>query len=175
MFCREYNGIGITSAQLTIKAGVAMNISLRLFFLLSLTAAFPHSPAMVAPAQQPSVSLPPELARVLTDYENLWLHRDSAALARLFTEDGFVLSNGSPMVRGRVAIERFYSGPGAPLSLRAVAFATGGNVGYIIGAFTDRPGAPDRGNFTLTLRRDPSRRWLIMSDMDNGNGHASAP
>jgi hypothetical protein len=167
--------MGITSAQLTIKAGVAMNISLRLFFLLNLTAAFPHSPAIVAPAQQPSVSLPAELARVLTDYENLWLHRDSVALARLFTEDGFVLSNGSPMVRGRVAIERFYSGPGAPLSLRAVAFATGGNVGYIIGAFTDRPGAPDRGNFTLTLRRDPSRRWLIMSDMDNGNGHASAP
>jgi ketosteroid isomerase-like protein len=150
-------------------------IFLRIFFLVSLTAAFQPSPTIVQPAQQPSVSLPPELARVLADYENLWLHRDSTALARLFTEDGFVLSDGSPMVRGRGAIERFYSGPGAPLSLRAVAFATEGNLGYIIGAFSDHPGVPDRGKFTLTLRRDLSGRWLIMSDMDNGNGHVSAP
>lgn len=145
-------------------------ISLRLFLFFSLTATFLQSPAMVEPTQQPSVSLPPELARVLTDYENLWLHRDSAALARLFTEDGFVLSNRSPMVHGRAAIEQFYSGPGAPLSLRAVAFATDGNVGYIIGGFSVHPGERDRGKFTLTLRRDRSGRWLILSDMDNGNG-----
>jgi ketosteroid isomerase-like protein len=150
-------------------------ISFSLIFFLSLAAAVLQSQTITEPGQQPSVSLPPELARVLADYENLWLHRDSAALARLFTEDGFVLSNGSPMVRGRVAIERFYAGPGAPLSLRAVAFATEGNIGYIIGAFSDHPGVPDRGKFTLTLRRDPSGRWLIMSDMDNGNDHVSAP
>lgn len=89
-------------------------ISFSLIFLLSLAAAVLQSQTITEPGQQPSVSLPPELARVLADYENLWLHRDSAALARLFTEDGFVLSNGSPMVRGRVAIERFYAGPGAP-------------------------------------------------------------
>lgn len=75
------------------------------------------------------------------------------------------------MVRGRDAIRRFYTGAGGPLSLRAIAFATEGNVGYIIGAFTDRSGAPDRGKFTLTLQRDPGGHWLIMSDMDNGNSH----
>jgi ketosteroid isomerase-like protein len=53
----------------------------------------------------------------------------------------------------------------------AVAYAAAGNVGYTIGTFADRPSAPDRGKFTLTLRRDPSGRWLIMSDMDNGNTH----
>ena len=118
---------------------------------------------------EPSISLPPELARVLTDYETAWSKKDSAALAKLFAEDGFVLSSGSPMVRSRAAIERFYGGAGGPLSLRAVAFASEGNVGYIIGAFADRPGAPDRGKFTLTLRRNPAGRWLVMSDMDNGN------
>jgi ketosteroid isomerase-like protein len=148
-------------------------LSLRVFLLLSFTATFLQNPTMVEPAQLPSVSLPPELARVLTDYENLWLHRDSAALARLFTEDGLLLSNESPMIRGRVAIERFYRGPGAPLFLRAVAFATEGDVGYIIGAFSDRAGVPDRGKFTLTLRRDASGQWLIMSDMDNSNGRVS--
>lgn len=144
-------------------------ISLRIFLLVSVVATIPQSSRPMEFTQQPSVSLPPELARVLRDYEGLWLHRDSAALAGLFAEDGVVLPNGSPMIRGRAAIEQYYKGPGAPLSLRAVAFATEGNVGYIIGAFAERPDIPDRGKFTLTLRRDPSGRWLIMSDMDNGN------
>ncbi len=113
--------------------------------------------------------MPAPLARVLTDYEKAWSRKDAAALAQLFAGDGFVLSSGAPMVRGRDAIRRAYTGAGGPLSLRAVAFATEGNIGYIIGAFGDRPGAPDRGKFTLTLRRDPSGQWLIMSDMDNGN------
>ena len=131
--------------------------------LVSLALVFGQNPA------QPSVTLPSALARVLTDYEKAWSQKDAAALAQLFAEDGFVLSSGAPMVRGRDAIRKFYTGAGGPLSLRAVAFATEGNVGYIIGAFTDRPGTSDRGKFTLTLRRDPEGRWLIMSDMDNGN------
>lgn len=135
---------------------------------LSLVAIFRQGTAVVEP-RQPTISLPPELARVLTDYERAWSHNDSAALASLFSEDGFVLSPGSPMVRGRKLIERFYGGSGGPLSLRAVAFAAHGNVGYIIGGFSNRPDLPDSGKFTLTLRREGTGRWLIMSDMDNGN------
>src|SRR5262245_12780892 len=82
----------------------------------------------------PSVTLPPELDRVLRDYEQAWSHGDAAALAKLFAEDSFVLSPGSPMVRGKTAIEAAYRGSGGgPLALRAVAFATEGKVGYIIG------------------------------------------
>ncbi|MEE8218925.1 MAG: DUF4440 domain-containing protein, partial [Vicinamibacteria bacterium] len=58
---------------------------------------------------------------------------------------------------------------GGPLALRALAYATEGGVGYIIGAYARRRGEPDVGKFTLTLRRDGEGRWLIMSDMDNGN------
>jgi hypothetical protein len=80
------------------------------------------------------------------------------------------------MIRGREAIERFYGGEGGgPLSLRAVAFAMHGDVGYIIGAYCERAGDPDRGKFTLTLRQDRSKRWLIVSDMDNGNARPPAP
>src|SRR5262249_25755892 len=53
------------------------------------------------PAPRPSVALPPELARVLPDYETAWGSRDAAALARLFAEDGFVLPGGKPPIRGR--------------------------------------------------------------------------
>jgi ketosteroid isomerase-like protein len=126
----------------------------------------------VDPRPEPSITLPPQLARVLTDYEAAWRAKDSAALAQLFAEDGFVLSNDSPMVRGRRAIARFYDGKGGPLFLRAVAYAVDGKVGYIIGAFTHRSGAPDDGKFTLTLKK--VGRWLITSDMDNGNRYPQA-
>jgi ketosteroid isomerase-like protein len=126
--------------------------------------------ASLAWTQEPSIALPPELQRVLTDYESAWRTKDAAALARLFAENGFVLSSGAPMVRGRAAIEKIYTGSGGPLFLRAVAYATNGNVGYIIGGFTNRAGSPDGGKFTLTLQKDATGRWLIMSDMDNGNG-----
>jgi ketosteroid isomerase-like protein len=120
-------------------------------------------------APEPSVTLPPDLARVLTDYEVAWGSRNAAALAALFAEDGFVLSNGAPPVRGKAAIEKAYTGSGGPLALRAFVFATEGSIGYIIGGFSRQKGQPDLGKFTLTLRKDAGGRWLIMSDMDNGN------
>ena len=120
------------------------------------------------PAQ--SGTLPPELDRVLRDYESAWRKGDGAALASLFAEDGFVLPNGAPPVRGRDSIRQYYKGPGGPLVLRSLAFATDGPVGYIIGGFAREEGQPDVGKFTLTLRKNSDGRWLIMSDMDNGNG-----
>ena len=73
---------------------------------VSLAAEQPPQPAATAaPPQEPSIELPAELKRVLTDYEKAWTARDAKALAALFTEDGFVLTNGQPMARGRAAIE----------------------------------------------------------------------
>jgi CubicO group peptidase (beta-lactamase class C family)/ketosteroid isomerase-like protein len=128
-----------------------------------------------APAALPGVDLPPALSRVLTDYEAAWAKKDAAALAALFAEDGFVLAGGNPPVRGRAAIQKHYANAGGALSLRALAFATSGDVGYIIGAFARQKGEPDQGKFTLTLKREAGGRWLIMSDMDNGNARPSGP
>jgi ketosteroid isomerase-like protein len=119
--------------------------------------------------QVETVELPRELDRVLTDYETAWSARDAKALAALFAEDGFVLPSGQPPVRGRAAIERYYQGHGGPLFLRAFAYATEGSVGYILGGYTGEEGKEDDGKFTLTLRKDSTGRWWIVSDMDNGN------
>jgi ketosteroid isomerase-like protein len=121
------------------------------------------------PPQGPRVKLPAPLARVLSDYEAAWRTQDAAALAALFAEDGFVLASGVPPVRGRLQIQKHYAGQGGPLALRALAFAAEGSVGYIIGGFARQKGGPDIGKFTLTLRKGGEGRWLIMSDMDNGN------
>jgi hypothetical protein len=119
----------------------------------------------------PGVALPPELDRVLRDYERAWRAGDAAALASLFAEDGFVLQSNRPPVRGRQAIQAAYEdqGEGGPLRLRALAFTSTDTIGYIIGAYGygDKPG--DIGKFTLTLRRAPGGPWLIFSDMDNSN------
>jgi ketosteroid isomerase-like protein len=144
-----------------------LRAALIVFALSSVSA--PASGEEPAARDVESVQLPPELARVLTDYETAWRARDGAALARLFDPDGFVLANGGPPVRGRAAIQQYYKGSGGPLVLRAFAFATEGKVGYIIGGFAREAGKPDVGKFTLTLRRDADGRWLILSDMDNSN------
>lgn len=116
-----------------------------------------------------SIALPPELARVLTDYEAGWKTGDAAALANLFAEDGFVLSNGRGPVKGRAAIQKLYTSSGAPLSLRTFAYAMSGDIGYIICGYGREQGKPDDGKFTLTLRKAGDGRWLIVSDMDNSN------
>ena len=136
---------------------------------MSLTGtALAQTPAPDAPSL-PSVTLPPELARVLTDYEKAWRAHDAAALAVLFAEDGFVLASGALPVRGRPAIAKAYANAGGDLVLRAFAFATEDSVGYIVGGFSRKEGQPDVGKFTLTLRRGGDGRWFIVSDMDNGN------
>lgn len=143
--------------------------AIRTLLIMTLLVAPAAAGQQEAPAAEPSVTLPPELARVLTDYEAAWSKKDAAALAGLFAEDGFVLPNGGPPVRGRAAIQKHYTGHGGPLSLRAIAYAAEGGVGYILGGYTDAAGKPDIGKFTLTLRKAPDGRWLIMSDMDSPN------
>ena len=68
--------------------------------------------------QNPTVNLPPELDRVLRDYERHWKAKDGAALSALFTEDGFIARG--PWIRGRDAIRTAYStSSGGDLRLRA--------------------------------------------------------
>ncbi len=141
------------------------------FLALTAVTVPPRAAAQTAAPPIPSITLPAELDRVLRDYETAWRAGDHERLALLFTEDGFILPSGHPPMRGRAGIAAHYKGQGGPLHLRALAFQAGDSIGYIIGAYGYGATAPvpDMGKFTLTLRRDPTGRWLIVSDMDNGN------
>jgi len=134
-----------------------------------LICALAQTPFAQTISPQPDVELPPDLERVLRDYEAAWQKHDANGLAQLFAADGYVLTPGKPPVKGPAAIERAYAEAGGPLALRAIAFATEGGVGYVIGAFARHKGEPDIGKFTLTLKKDERNRWLIVSDMDNSN------
>lgn len=118
-----------------------------------------------APAPLPSVDLPPELDRVLRDYERHWKASNGAALSELFTGDGFIARG--PWIRGREAIRAAYSTlSGGDLRLRAVGYATSDTVGYIVGGFRYGDASIDGGKFILALRRAPRGEWKIAADLD---------
>ena len=141
------------------------------------------APAAAETAPLPSVTLPPEVDRVLRDYERAWRSGDATAVAALFAEDGYLLQSGRNAIRGRAAIANAYKGQaGGSLRLRAFAYATSDTTGYILGAYGYGEGdnVPDMGKYTVTLRRARGGPWKLFSDMDNGNQQrrpagASAP
>lgn len=116
-----------------------------------------------------SISLPPEIDRVLRDYEQGWRNFDAETLAALFTPDGFILRPGHPPVRGRSAIAEAYRNSGGALYLRAMSFAQADSAGYIIGAYSHVQFGADAGKFILTLRLMSDKKWYITADMDNSN------
>lgn len=118
--------------------------------------------------RQTSVELPSDLERVLREYEQHWSRGEAAELAALFVEHGLIIRGGQ-WIRGHEAIERAYQGASGPLRLRAIEFASDGDVGFIVGAYGygDQLPVDDMGMFTLTLERRDGV-WLIVSDMDRG-------
>jgi ketosteroid isomerase-like protein len=131
-------------------------------------AAWAEEPASPKPA--PSVTLPPALDRVLRDYEKAWIAKDDAALAQLFTTDGYALPSGQPPAGGAAAIRAAYAqNAGSPLALRAIHYAESGDMAYIIGGFGGSADKPDFGKFVLVLRRGSDGVWRIAADMDNAN------
>lgn len=142
--------------------------------LLVLTAAVSvASWADVSPppaASLTSIALPPAIERVLRDYEKAWTARNDAALARLFTSDGYALPNGQLPAAGAAAIRAAYAqNAGMPLALRALHYAESADMAYVIGGFGGGDGKPDFGKFVLVLRRGADGIWRIAADMDNAN------
>jgi ketosteroid isomerase-like protein len=118
-------------------------------------------------ADASAAPLPPELDRVLRDYERAWRAKDENALAELFTEDGFILPNQNVHSRGRDAIRAAYTDNGGPLYLEHLAHAMDGDVGWIIGIYGHAEDGPREGKFILALQRGEDGRWLIAGDIDN--------
>lgn len=130
----------------------------------------PVSKPAMAPAAAPTVSLPPAIDRVLRDYEKAWTAKDDAALAKLFTDDGYALPSGQPPAKGADAIRAAYAqNAGSPLALRALHYAESGEMAYVIGGFGGAADKPDFGKFVLVLRRGGDGVWRIAADMDNAN------
>lgn len=121
------------------------------------------------PPPLPSITLPPDLDRVLRDYEKAWKASDANGLAALFADGRVVMTNSGRAVRGREGVLQMYAKGGGPLVLRAVAYAADDTVAHIIGGYTLRPGEGDVGTFVLALVRSRGGPWLIVADMDRSH------
>ncbi|MFN0182114.1 MAG: YybH family protein [Gemmatimonadales bacterium] len=117
----------------------------------------------------PTVELPAELSRVLRDYEAAWKAGDGTRLAEVFTEDGFIMSNGRLPERGTAAIRASHTRPGGDLQLVTFGYATADTVGYIVGGYRYPNTVGPGGKFVLALRRDAQRRWRIAADIENNS------
>ena len=145
-----------------------------LLFALAVSAMAARAQTADPPPPLSSVTLPPELARVLTDYETQWRHGGDS-LVKLFTGDAILTVGGKPPLRGHAALAAHYAGPKGPLALRALAYSADGNTAWIVGGYTSQRGEPDIGKFILALRKGADGRWLIFSDMDTGNAPMRRP
>lgn len=123
----------------------------------------------------PSVALPPDIDRVLRDYEKAWAANDAKGIASLFAADGIALPGNQPPARGLDAITRAYAGGGAqPTYLRAIDYRTAGDLAYIVGAYGPAGQTTDFGKFVLVLRRVEGR-WMIAADIENANMRMGPP
>jgi ketosteroid isomerase-like protein len=123
----------------------------------------------------PSVAVPPEVDRLLRDYERAWAANDAGALAALFAPDGFALPSGQPAARGADSIRKAYShGGGMPTTLRAIDYRASGELAYVVGAYGPAGQPGDFGKFVLVLRRVDGR-WLIAADIENANQRMGPP
>lgn len=110
----------------------------------------------------PTINLPPELDRLLRDYERFQRAGDKEGIASLFTEDGmFPSANG--WLRGREKIGTADGIGIANLRLRPTAYSVDGATGYIAGFFgnANYPSAPDIARLLFAVRREPDGKWRI--------------
>ncbi len=157
-------------------AGLRRSVVLAACAVLLTAVAAPAQPTLPRDAASPvAVTLPPELDRVLRDYERAWRDGNGSALAALFTDDGFAVQNGSPIARGHAAIAGNISGPGGALQLSAFAYAVSGRVGYIVGGYRYPETTSAGGRFVLALSQGADGRWRIAADLDNSGPPPRAP
>src|SRR5687768_18322623 len=102
-----------------------MRVPSLLFALCTAAALHAQTPEQ-ASAPLPSITLPPELGRVLTDYETQWRFGGDS-LTKLFAEPPILTVGGKPPARGHAAIVTHYAGPKDPLALRGSAYNMEGN------------------------------------------------
>jgi ketosteroid isomerase-like protein len=126
-----------------------------------------HGPRCERCHEHASEDVPPEIARVLADYERAWEAGDEDALAALFAVDEYVLSNQAAPVRGRDAIRAAYEDASGPLALTALHAEIDERLAYVVGVYAAERGAPPRGKFVLVLERARHGQWLIAADIDN--------
>jgi len=148
-------------------------------FLLAALAALP------LPARTETAGDSTDAEAFVEQYLKTFNAADPVALAGLYAEDAVVLPPSGGSVRGRAAIQKFWSASSRKsLAFHMLQDNVCGESGFFVGTYTARENwngrfqpapfaklsssprlAPMSGNFTLCLRRDSDGKWKVASDM----------
>jgi uncharacterized protein (TIGR02246 family) len=115
-----------------------------------------------AGAQSPAAAA--EIAQVSDAYVKASLAADAKAIAALYTEDAVEMPPNHPMVKGRTAIEQYYTKQfGGSAKLQSLALTkiesnASGDIGYEVGTYrqtiTDgQHPINDAGKYTVVMKR----------------------
>jgi uncharacterized protein (TIGR02246 family) len=119
--------------------------------------------ASQSPGAQSSGAVP-EIAKVSDAYVKASLAADAKTIAALYTEDAVEMPPNQPMVRGRAAIEQYYTkqfGGSAKLqsfTLTKIESKASGDIGYEVGTYrqtiTDgQHPMNDAGKYTVVMKQ----------------------
>jgi ketosteroid isomerase-like protein len=153
---------------------------MRRYFLLFLLAAAGALPLPARSSEQTDAEA--LVQRYLAAYNA----QDPVALAGLYSEDGLVLPPEGGPVRGRSAIQNYWTKSGRRgLSFDILQKDVCGEAGFFVGRYTARESSrgefqranefallsarrqPEHGNFVLCLKRGENGNWRIATDMWN--------
>ena len=149
-------------------------------FLLITAASFP------LPARTGAATDTSDAEAFVEEYLKTFNATDPVAMAGLYAEDGLILPPSGVPVRGREAIQKFWSGNSrTSLSFRTLQKNVCGDSGFFVGTYSARESrsgrftpaspftllgsrssrVPMSGNFALCLRRGDDGQWKVASDM----------
>lgn len=134
-----------------------------LLFVSVVLAATLSAPAAAQPGSRGTPD--PGIVKVADAYVKAALARDAKAIAALYTEDAIEMPPNEPAIKGRAAIEQYYTkmfaDPGMKMSAFTVSHieaTAAGKVGYDVGTYRQtmsHSGKPmeDTGKYTVIVKR----------------------
>jgi ketosteroid isomerase-like protein len=155
------------------QLGSAARFALVISIIASITA------ARLA-AQSPTAAKDIEaIGRVAADFSQRYMRGDAKGMANIYTENGVIFPGGRPMIKGRQAIEAYWTlAPGVTVvehKTTADSVIIVGNTAYDYGTFIARnardgqPGNLGYGKYVIVWQRQTDGRWLMHLDIWNSS------
>jgi ketosteroid isomerase-like protein len=119
------------------------------------------------------------IGRVGAEFSQRYMRGDARGMAELYTENGMIFPGGRPIIRGRQAIEAYWTlAPGVKVvehKTTADSIIVVGNTAYDYGTFRSRnsrdgqPGNPGYGKYVIVWQKQSNGAWLMHLDIWNGS------
>lgn len=119
------------------------------------------------------------IGRVAAQFSQLYMKGDARGMAAIYTEDGVIFPGGRPMIKGRAAIQTYWTlAPGVTVvehKTTADSIIVVGNTAYDWGTFVARnaregqAGNPGYGKYVIVWQRQRDGRWLMHLDIWNSS------